>query len=160
VRERLADIVPLAEHFLRLAARDANPKRLTARAAARLLAYAWPGNVREIKNVVERANVLVRGEVIDADDWDLRVLEHGEPQTVPLEWLESDLPTALASLEKAMIVHALAACGGNRAEAARKLKINRQLLYAKMRQHGFAEKAPSENPTPPVGESDTGPSVD
>src|SRR5437870_6204335 len=60
LRERLADIVPLAEHFLRLSARAGAPKRLTAAAAARLLAHSWPGNVRELKNAIERANVLVR----------------------------------------------------------------------------------------------------
>ena len=154
VRERLADIVPLAEHFLRLSSRDAKQKRLTAGAAARLLAYSWPGNVREIKNVVERANVLVRGEIIDANDLELGQSEPAVSQTIPAQWLECDLPTALARLEKAMIVHALAACGGNRAEAARRLNINRQLLYAKMERYALDEKPPSENPTPAVGKAD------
>jgi two-component system NtrC family response regulator len=154
VRERLADIVPLAEHFLRLSSRDAKQKRLTARAAARLLAYPWPGNVREIKNVVERANVLVRGEIIDANDLELGQSEPTESQTIPAQWLECDLPTALARLEKAMIVHALAACGGNRAEAARRLNINRQLLYAKMERYALDEKPASENPTSAVGKPD------
>ncbi len=157
VRERLADIVPLAEHFLRLSSRDGTPKRLTAGAAARLLAYSWPGNVREIKNVVERANVLVRGEIIDANDLELAPTEHGDVQRdvqpLPAQWLDGDLPTALARLEKAMIVHALAACGGNRTEAARRLNINRQLLYAKMQRYELAEPA-SENPTSAVGKSD------
>ena len=53
-----------------------------------------------------------------------------------------------------MIVHALAACGGNRAEAARRLNINRQLLYAKMRHYELGEKPASENPTPAVGKPD------
>ena len=72
LRQRLADIVPLAEHFLRLAARGGAPKRLTAEAAARLLAHGWPGNVRELKNVIERAHVFVRDAVIDADDLEAR----------------------------------------------------------------------------------------
>jgi two-component system NtrC family response regulator len=50
-----------------------------------------------------------------------------------------------------MIIHSLAACGGNRAEAARRLNINRQLLYAKMQRYGLAEKSASENPTHAVG---------
>jgi DNA-binding NtrC family response regulator len=154
VRERLADIVPLAEHFLRLSSRDVKQKRLTARAAARLLAYPWPGNVREIKNVVERANVLVRGEIIDANDLELGQSEPADSQTIPAQWLECDLPTALARLEKALIVHALAACGGNRAEAARRLNINRQLLYAKMERYALDEKPASENPTSAVGKPD------
>jgi len=154
LRERLADIVPLAEHFLRLSARDGAPKRLTADAAARLLAYSWPGNVRELKNVIERANVLVRDAVIDAGDLELGRMEQSDSEALPPQWLDADLPTALAKLEKAMIVHALAACGGNRTEAARRLNINRQLLYAKMQRYGLAEKSASENPTPNVGKAD------
>jgi len=154
VRERLADIVPLAEHFLRLSSRDGAPKRLTAAAAARLLAHSWPGNVREIKNVIERANVLVRDAVIDADDLEVGRTEHADSDPLPAQWLDADLPTALARLEKAMIVHALVVCGGNRTEAARRLNINRQLLYAKMQRYGLAEKSASENPTQGVGKGD------
>jgi DNA-binding NtrC family response regulator len=154
LRERLADIVPLAEHFLRVSARDGAPKRLTAAAAGRLLAHSWPGNVREIKNVIERANVLVRDAVIDADDLELGRTEHTGLESIPAQWLDTDLPTALAKLEKAMIVHALAACGGKRTEAARRLNINRQLLYAKMERYGLAEKPASENPTHGVGKAD------
>jgi DNA-binding NtrC family response regulator len=154
LRERLADIVPLAEHFLRVSGRDGAPKRLTAAAAARLLAHSWPGNVREIKNVIERANVLVRDAVIDADDLELGRTEHTGLESIPAQWLDTDLPTALAKLEKAMIVHALAACGGKRTEAARRLNINRQLLYAKMERYGLAEKPASENPTHGVGKAD------
>jgi DNA-binding NtrC family response regulator len=151
LRERLADIVPLAEHFLRLSARDGAPKRLTAAAASRLLAHAWPGNVRELKNIIERTNVLVRGAVIVADNLDLARSEHADPDNLPAHWLNADLPTAIAKLEQAMIIHSLAACGGNRAEAARRLNINRQLLYAKMQRYGLAEKSASENPTHAVG---------
>jgi DNA-binding NtrC family response regulator len=154
LRERLADIVPLAEHFLRVSARDGAPKRLTAAAAGRLLAHSWPGNVREIKNVIERANVLVRDAVIDADDLELGRTEHTGLESIPAQWLDTDLPTALAKLEKAMIVHALAACGGKRTEAARRLNINRQLLYAKMERYGLAEKPASEYPTHGVGKAD------
>jgi DNA-binding NtrC family response regulator len=69
--------------------------------------------------------------------------------------LEGDLPTAVAKLEKAMIKKALEACGGNRAEAARRLKIHRQLLYTKMQRHGLADESASENPTRAVRKADT-----
>jgi DNA-binding NtrC family response regulator len=154
LRERLADIIPLAEYFLGMAARDGAPKRLTAAAASRLLAYPWPGNIREIKNVIERANVLVRGNVVDADDLELDRAERTDSDSVPVQWLNADLPTAIAKLERAMIVHALAACGGNRAEAARQLNINRQLLYTKMQRYQLAEKTASEDPTQAVGKTD------
>jgi DNA-binding NtrC family response regulator len=160
VRERLADIVPLAEHFLHLCARGNASKRLTAAAAASLLAHSWPGNVREIKNVIERANVLVRGECIDAHDLELAPAANADLPALPAEWLACDLPTALARLERAMIARALAACGGNRAEAARRLNINRQLLYAKIERYGLAEKSVSAIPTPSVGNADAETSTD
>ncbi len=153
LRERLSDIIPLAEHFLDLAARDGAPKRLTGAAASRLLAYSWPGNIRELRNVMERASVLVRGQVIDADDIGLDRAGRDESPSLPPQWLNGDLPTAIAKLERAMIVHALDSCGGNRTEAARRLNINRQLLYTKMQRHGIAGP-PSQEPTPAVGKAD------
>jgi DNA-binding NtrC family response regulator len=59
-----------------------------------------------------------------------------------------------------MIVHALASCGGNRAEAARRLNINRQLLYAKMQRYRVVGETASEDPTQAVGKSDADNSAD
>jgi two-component system NtrC family response regulator len=70
------------------------------------------------------------------------------------ELLDGDLPTAVAKLERAMIRKALEACGGNRAEAARRLNINRQLLYAKMQRYDVDNDDVSANPTPGVGKAD------
>jgi DNA-binding NtrC family response regulator len=133
LRERREDILLLAEHFLRLASRNGTTKRLTTAAGQRLTESLWPGNVRELKNAIERINVLVRGEVIDARD--LNILDHVIPSPAESDLLEGDLPTAVAKLEKAMIQNALEACAGNRAEAARRLNIHRQLLYAKMQRY-------------------------
>ena len=66
-----------------------------------------------------------------------------------------DLPTAIAKFEEAMIRRTLAACGGNRAETARRLNIHRQLLYTKMQRYGLTGEAVSANPTPAVGKSDS-----
>ena len=153
LRERLADIVPLAEHFL---ARSG--KRLDRGAASRLLAHDWPGNVRELRNVVERAAVLVRGGVIAAGDLDLpsdrperRTADH--PAT---DWLSGDLPSAVARLERAMIMAALRETDGNRAGAARRLGIQRQLLYAKIERYGLGTPGAdlSAEPTGDVGNPD------
>jgi DNA-binding NtrC family response regulator len=133
LRERLADIVPLAEHFLALATAGGAPKRLSAAAAARLLAHSWPGNVRELRNAMERVAVLARRAVIGAEDLDFLQAPSGEQP----DWLDGDLPTAIARLEAAMIRRALAASQGNRAEAARRLGIHRQLLYEKLRRYGI-----------------------
>jgi two-component system NtrC family response regulator len=153
LRERQVDILPLARYFLHLSRRQNTPKRLTQAAEACLLEYSWPGNVRELRNVIERANVLVRGDVIDAAD--LTPADGPDHRISGADLLEDDLQTAVAKLETAMIQKALQACGGNRAEAARRLNINRQLLYAKMQRYGLARHEMSPNPTQDVGKADS-----
>jgi DNA-binding NtrC family response regulator len=134
LRERLADIVPLAEHFL-----AASGKHLSGSAASRLLAYDWPGNVRELRNVVERAAMLVRGSAITGGDIDLPAArpERRSEDGIPQDWLNGDLPGAVARLERTMIAAALRETEGNRARAARRLGIQRQLLYAKIERYGL-----------------------
>ena len=70
-----------------------------------------------------------------------------------MDWLSGDLPGAVARLEVAMIQRALDAAGGNRADAARRLNIHRQLLYEKLRRYGLDASA---NRTEPVSNSDAG----
>jgi DNA-binding NtrC family response regulator len=152
LRERREDILPLAQDFLRREVRQSAPKRLGASASALLLEHSWPGNVRELRNVVARACVLVRGETIEATDLDIADPAWQTPSRDEL--LDGDLPSAVARLEAAMIRKALEACGGNRAEAARRLSIHRQLLYTKMQRYGLADPEPSAKPTPPVGKAD------
>jgi DNA-binding NtrC family response regulator len=148
LRERLADILPLAEHFLGVIAAGLRPKRLSPEAAGRLLAHSWPGNARELRNAMERVAALTRQPIIAAAA--LEFLDDRRSGREP-DWLEGDLPTAVARLEAAMIRRALVACGGNRSEAAQRLGINRQLLYTKMRRCGLE---PSGNLTHPVTKAD------
>ncbi len=147
LRDRIADIVPLAEHFL---ARAGGGKRLAPDAAARLIRHAWPGNVRELKNAMERAAALARGDVVRADVLDFI----GEPRPETdgaIDWPDEDLPSATARLEEMLIRRALAKSGGARSEAARLLGIHRQLLYTKMKRYGLDA---SEERTQGVGEAD------
>jgi two-component system NtrC family response regulator len=147
LRERIADIVPLAEHFL---SQTGHGKRLSADAAARMIRHPWPGNVREVKNAMERAAVLTRGDTIDAAD--LGFLEETRSRPgASFDWPDEDLPTAVARLEEMLIRRALGRSDGNRAEAARMLNINRQLLYAKMGRYGLDV---SEDRTNRFGETD------
>ncbi|MEF0943530.1 sigma-54-dependent transcriptional regulator [Rhizobium sp. BR 362] len=155
LRERLADIVPLAEHFLQSV--SASPKRLAPQAAARLLASAWPGNVRELKNAIERAAVLSRGEMIDAADFDFLGAPSGARFDEPEDWTAGDLPGAVARLEAYMIGRALREAGGNRTEAARRLGIHRQLLYAKAEKYGIVAAGSSDDTTTGVVNADAAP---
>ncbi|HUC71763.1 MAG TPA: sigma-54 dependent transcriptional regulator [Stellaceae bacterium] len=149
LRERIADIVPLAEHFLA----RASGRRLAADAAGVLVLHAWPGNVRELKNAMERAGALARGDLIGASDLDFvdRTRTDGR---APAEWPEEDLPSATARLEEMLVRRALARSDGNRAEAARLLGIHRQLLYAKIKRYGLD---PSEERTDSVCKTDAQP---
>src|SRR5437899_1646669 len=152
LRERREDILPLADDFLRREVRQGAQKRLSASASTLLLECSWPGNVRELRNVIARACMLVRGETIEVTDLD--IAQPGRQIPSRDELLEGDLPSAVAKLEAAMIRKALEASGGNRAEAARRLNIQRQLLYTKMQRYGLADPEASEKPTPPVGKTD------
>jgi DNA-binding NtrC family response regulator len=136
LRLRPTDIAELASHFLALASAP-EPMALSQAAIDRLQAYAWPGNVRELRNAMERAAALVSGAVVDAGD--LAFLDNAPSersvQDFDLALLHGELGLAVEALERGMIRQALAACAGNRAEAARRLGIHRQLLYKKLRQY-------------------------
>jgi two-component system NtrC family response regulator len=133
LRERLADIVPLAEHFLRL---SASGKGLSREAGQCLMGHSWPGNVRELRNVIERAAAVARGGTLTAGDIEIDAGPSGSTSWRTTLALEADsdltLPEAVERLERHWIESALQRARGNRAEAARLLGIRRQLLYAKL----------------------------
>ena len=138
LRERLADIVPLAEHFLEFAAGRGAPKRLSADAGGRLLEYGWPGNVRELCNAMERVAALVRRPIVSAAD--LGFLDDTRPISAT-DWLLGTMPEAVNRLEREMISRALVAAGGNRTQAAERLGIRRQLLHEKIARYGLDSSA-------------------
>ncbi|AOY95452.1 sigma-54-dependent Fis family transcriptional regulator [Cupriavidus sp. USMAA2-4] len=129
LRERLGDVLLLAEHFLRLLGGDP-PKRLSATAARLLLAHSWPGNVRELRNAMERAAILSHGSVIEVEHIGLQAAAAPAPG-LDIDW-DGPMALAVARVEREMIVRALAATAGNRAEAARRLGLSRQQLYRKL----------------------------
>jgi two-component system NtrC family response regulator len=142
LRERGADILVLAEHFLRQLAPTGQPaKRLSTMASQALLAHPWPGNVRELRNTMQHATVTVRGTEVDRGDLLLgaaSVLSGTDTldTLLGLPWNE-----AVARLEKALLTRALRTANGNRTEAARRLQIHRQLLYAKLKEHGLGDES-------------------
>jgi two-component system response regulator FlrC len=127
LRERREDILPLASLLLGEICRDLKrpPLALSDRARAALLAAPWPGNVRQLRNVLERAAILCEGPVID--DVELPSPAAGAPATT----------LALESLERDAIVRALAATQGNRRRAAQALGIGLRTLYEKLKRYGI-----------------------
>ncbi|QET04188.1 sigma-54-dependent Fis family transcriptional regulator [Cupriavidus pauculus] len=129
LRDRLGDVLLLAEHFLRQLGGDV-PKRLSAPAARLLLSHAWPGNVRELRNAMERAAILSHGPVIEVEHIGLEA-QARSVTALDIDW-DGPMELAVARVEREMIVRALAATAGNRAEAARRLGLSRQQLYRKL----------------------------
>jgi two-component system, NtrC family, response regulator len=115
----------------------ASPKSLSSAAAKRLLEHLWPGNVRELENVIRSSSLAVRGAVIDTRDLQIAATENREETSIN-GLLELDFHSAVSQFEKLLLEKALKTAGGNRAEAARLLNIHRQLLYAKLREHGIS----------------------
>lgn len=138
LRKRGADIVPLAEHFLALA--TSPRKQLSVDATQRLIEHSWPGNVRELKNAIDRVAVFCRGNIITTSDLGFLAGSHG----VPDEGDGQGLSSAVEQLERRMISEALTESRGNRAEAARRLGIHRQLLHAKAEKYGLGKRKSTE----------------
>ena len=134
LKERRDDIPLLVDHLVAVfsAAYKVQPKRLTTEALDKLVAYAWPGNVRELQNVIERLFALHHGQEIAAADLPAPI--SGVTQADPHFDVWADFPS-LVSMERSLIAEALRRGHGNKNEAARLLKIDRQRLYRKMEKY-------------------------
>ncbi len=132
LRERREDIALIAASLLNRVASDLKlPERpLTPAALGKLESYDFPGNVRELRNLIERAIILAAGEDLDADDF---------PIDLPAGRIAADanssLPQAMVAFERRLIVDALARSKGVQAEAARQLGVSRSDLSYKIKKH-------------------------
>jgi len=132
LQERREDIPLLAQHFVKLFA-EKNSKIaecFSPHAMKKLIQYRWPGNVRELMNVTERAVVLSRNKVLDAEELLLMADENFDNENNGQQTSEGNLP--LAELEKRSILGVLDDCRGNKSEAARRLGITRKTLRQKL----------------------------
>jgi DNA-binding NtrC family response regulator len=137
LRERRSDITSLVDHFLRHFA-EKNQKTiqgLTREAREILLRYDYPGNVRELENIIERAVVLTRDDVIGGGDLPLTVQE---PEVTEREG-EANLTAAVEALERRMIKDALARSEGIQTRAAELLGMSERGLRYKLVKYGFRE---------------------
>lgn len=138
LRERRSDIPKLALHLIdRINATMRRPKRLSQDALARLQAHSWPGNVRDLENVLERSARLCRGDVLDADD--LLITEpigHADPlDALPEPAPGFSMEHFLSSARKQLILRAMEIARGNQSEAARLLGVTPQAVSKFLREN-------------------------
>jgi transcriptional regulator with GAF, ATPase, and Fis domain len=139
LRERGDDIVTLAEHFLRhfcLQARR-RPFKFTPAAKRRLLSHAWPGNVREMRNLMERLAYLAPEDQDKLDAPDLAFILSPASTAANALSLDAPLTDATQRFQAEYIKRHIEACRGNMTAAAERLGLHRSNLYRKMRQLGM-----------------------
>lgn len=146
LRERKEDIQALAEHFLKVFSRQLKRKlpSIAPEAMDILLAYEYPGNVRELKNVIELAIVLSEGCVIKAKDLRISIPDEEAAQasldvgmSKPFRDAKAD---AVEAFEKRYLTQAMEACDRNISEAAKKAGMDRGNFSQKLKKYGIASR--------------------
>ena len=139
LRARREDVPVLARHFLELAARQNDRKEMTIAPAALdvLSAYAFPGNVRELKNLIERLVILTPDDVISADDVRTCLPSGAGPKAAGLFRASVPFRVLVEEAERTILQEALAHHGGKMAATARALDLERSHLYKKCKSLGL-----------------------
>ena len=127
LKERKEDIPLLVDHFLREFCFENGKKlkKVNTEALDLMSCYDWPGNIRELKNLIERLVIMVPGEIITVMDIPLTLRENNQPS----------LREAKRDFEKYLITKTLRASRGNISKSAKMLQIERSLLYQKMKMY-------------------------
>jgi DNA-binding NtrC family response regulator len=133
LRERREDIEQLVSHFLKQF--HAPPGvHFSTQALSEMTSYEWPGNIRELQNLVERCVILRQDTTIEPSDLKLKPIETCSETEIP------EIPDggiSLESIEKGLVLKALQKSGGNRSEAARLLQIPRHVLIYRIEKFGI-----------------------
>jgi DNA-binding NtrC family response regulator len=138
LRERRDDILLLAESLLSRV-RPGRQFELSGAARRALVAYDYPGNVRELRNIVERASLLVADDRIEREHLPAEVVgerSESRPQTG-----KDKPPSALRTIERESLAQAMVDYRGNRRELAQALGLSERTLYRKLRQYGLGRAA-------------------
>lgn len=136
LRQRVGDIPLLAQHFLGKVAEEMGKEfeGFSSEAMDALQLHTWPGNIRELRNVIERAVLLGKGPLVRADDLGLQFSAAGGARLAPLSQAgAAPLKSALAAPERQIILEMLEQHHWNRNATAEALGINRTTLYKKMK---------------------------
>lgn len=138
LRERVSDVGLLAQHFLsKLRYPNAS---LSPDVIAALESYHWPGNIRELKNILERATILADGTALRVEHLGFLptiILPQSTRGAARAPSVTSGTVEGIEDMEKRMVVEALQSCDGNKSRAAKKLRITRRVLYTKLRKYGL-----------------------
>lgn len=140
LRNRREDIPVLVDFLIKQVSRElkVSPRTIDPEAIAKLTSYSFPGNVRELRNLVERACILASGDIISSDDLVLasnKASTDGDPNTAKELPPNVDLPEYLDSIESRLIQKAVQDSNGVQAEAARRLGISRSDIAYKIKKY-------------------------
>jgi DNA-binding NtrC family response regulator len=141
LRERSEDIPPLVDHFVRLHAARAGKKTrgVDPKTLDMLQAYAWPGNIRELQNVIERGVIFSANEELSLDEsWLRRDSAHTPDPPVPKTPPDGTLSLReqVEAVERNLIGRTMSEVGGNQSEAARRLGLSRGSLIERLKKYG------------------------
>lgn len=135
LRDRKDCIIPLIQHYVdQFSERNGISKRITSAAMDVLLAYDWPGNVRQLMNVCERILVMSDGDVIDIQDLPQKIVGSGSQGGMPIERLT--LQQAMESFERSLLLEAMEEYG-NQYRVADALGINQSTVARKLKRYGI-----------------------
>jgi DNA-binding NtrC family response regulator len=137
LRQRRPDIPLLVQHFAVPGGRGGKPLRFAPEATERLMNYQWPGNIRELRNLIERLLILHEGDEVKASDLPI---ELGTPPRVAAEPTEASL-VSLQEMERRHVERVLGATGWNKAQAARVLDVDIKTLNKKIRDYNLIRSA-------------------
>jgi DNA-binding NtrC family response regulator len=139
LRERVEDIPLLSVQFLERFAQKVGKKisGFSPEAMDALVHYSWPGNIRELENVLERTIVLAKSEVIGIDELPINLRKNVQPH--------SEVGLSLYEHERLFILKKLAECNWNKKLAASVLGINRSSLYSKLKRYGINPRSPERS---------------
>lgn len=143
LREHPEDIPQLVEHFIARYGKDRNVS-ISSKCLNTLRTYSWPGNIRELENIIQQAVVFAKGNVITVDQLPLALRAEGEFIWTDDIW-RSGIPLneIMDDVEKNLIMKALRTTQGNKTKAAELLQINRRVLYDKMKHHHLTDTSES-----------------
>ena len=133
LRSRGTDVIALAQVFLERFATESGKAivGIAENAAAKLMAYNWPGNVRQLRNVIERAVALSQMDTITIADLPDKILDHRDNRLI-VGGDDPDELTTLDNVERRYILHVLKTLDGNKTLAAKTLGLDRKTLYRKL----------------------------